>query len=198
MMGDDLKATLVKALLALALLGIIGSTCAGWAAQRVRSAYDHAAQVAERDSSRARARRHEALAREKFAVAESKAHVADSVAAIATRAANRAIAHRAQLAGVEVAPVVAEQLALDAAAIDSLLRVAPAYAVSIESFRPAVASALVAVGESQRADTLSQALGEQAEKSAHWRGVRQGIKGTVVTGAVLIIVGALLHAGGKV
>ena len=193
-MGADLKATLVKALVAIVALGIIGSTCAGWATHRVQAAYEQATRTAERDSSRARARRHEQIAREKFALAESKAHVADSLARVARRSDSLATLKLAHLKPVADTNSLAELragihardsvIAAQAEALADARLVAPAYAVSVELFRPAVEASLIAAGEAQRADTLSQTLGEQAEHDAHWRGVKQGVKGTLVVAAL--------------
>lgn len=202
MIGDDLVRTAKRGLVGLAVfvaMGLLASYCT---ARRVERAQRNATQQADRAASRAKARQLSVLAREQFVRANAERHRADSVeqtwAVAAARSDSMLRAIRvARAKGISDSTYIAlleQQVVSDS--IDRVLaaQIAPAY-VRVDQFRTdAATNALVALGESEHADAVSESLGVADATSAHWRGVKQGVVGTLTAAVLIQGVRLLLHA----
>ncbi|NUQ94991.1 MAG: hypothetical protein HOQ26_19005 [Gemmatimonadaceae bacterium] len=199
--GDVVRSLKVFALacVALAFMGGIAAKCA---ADRQMDAQQSAAQRAQVDTLQARNRRRTVQAEAEHVAGNAARAQLAVVVTRAQRSDSLATAHRGSPALLAIdrallpVPVV-EQMRLDSTALADARLIAPAALVTIDHYDASAGLAIQASYDGQQASALAQRIDAQAIRSAHRRGVVQGIKGTVGTLALLVVVGTALHLGGK-
>ena len=185
---------------AVLVLMMAGSCAASYCAGRSERATHE--QRAEVDSLQARNRRRTVQAEQEHVAGNAARARLAVVVARAQHSDSLATAHRSSAALLAIdrallpAPVV-EQMRLDSTALDDARLVAPAALVTIEHYDASAGLAIQASYDGQQAAAIVQRLDKTAIRSAHRRGVVQGIKGTLGTLAGLVVVGTALHLGGK-
>lgn len=188
------------------LLAFVALSCAGYSAMTsIRANAAANAHQLEIATMRARSAAHDSIARDRAVRGSALAYGAASQEKLRHRSDSLATSALSELRArpaLDTTDAVALRkrvheleavLALHVDAVEASRPVAPMYESAVAEYQAAIDTSMIATHESQRADTLSEILGEERTRAAHWRGVKQGAGGVLVAAIVVKAAATLLH-----